>query len=400
MPLAILSFVLTVIYVPGIASAAQAPRWAVIACMALLLFRQKIRMTPAHWLGLGFLAYAALSLWWTFIFDDGVLEFATMAMLIVPFCLGAEAEELAPVYWAMAAGVGINAGMQWFQGQNIHALVEQTVAPGGLFANKNFVGEIAAMVLIACIAKEVMPSDHSNPRTTDAWPRWRWLLLAGPALALVLSGSRASWLAVGITAVVALIRWRPMLAIVAVGAVFAGAFLIAAEPGAADTLMQRVGILRDTIPQLTWTGHGVGSYYSLYPSFAKYLNPIAVRSDHAHNDLVELAFEFGAAASLLYGVAIYALAAPFRAETAILVCFLAIGLFGFPLYNPATGFLAALVAGHLCGLRHRLLRPVAGGRRDAGDRLADAAEAGGEHGHAPAGGVVVSLRSPPATRPG
>ena len=91
-------------------------------------------------------------------------------------------------------------------------------------------------------------------------------------------------------------------------------------------------------------GNGAGSFAAMFPAV-----------EFAHNDPLQLYFEYGVPGLL---VAFFVLAqvtqAGPRAPRAALCVIFVEGLFSMPFQLPASGFLAALLAGHLYGYRARL----------------------------------------------
>ena len=97
----------------------------------------------------------------------------------------------------------------------------------------------------------------------------------------------------------------------------------------------------------TWHGHGLGSYYTLFPFLTSSFDITHIRPEHAHNDLLEICFELGAVGVIGYcALAISAIRMASVTGRCILVAFITMGMFAFPLWMPATGFIAAFVAGH------------------------------------------------------
>ncbi len=124
------------------------------------------------------------------------------------------------------------------------------------------------------------------------------------------------------------------------------AWTVASHPLA--SFSDRWSYYTDTMRQLTFFGHGLGSFNGLFPSFAS-SDTLAVRTDHVHNDYLEAIFEIGGVAVFVW-CALFAvcLRAVVSAERTVLVAVGVQMLFAFPLHLPATAFLAALCLGHLC----------------------------------------------------
>ena len=112
-------------------------------------------------------------------------------------------------------------------------------------------------------------------------------------------------------------------------------------------VLERWDVYTDTIKGLSFFGYGLGSFETLFPFLTHHFDGIDVVVDHPHNDLLEIWFETG-----LIG---FALAVSWIAVTlgsadnvsrGILIAFLTVGMFAFPMHVPTALFLAALAAGH------------------------------------------------------
>lgn len=352
-----LGFLASVAFWPGIPSFAEAPKWCVLGVgAALLICLVRLRPTPAHWVLLGILAYAAASILWSVVPIDGVGAWIKLAILAVVFCVAAEQDDLTPAYVGMGLGLGVSAAIAGFQGFGVSP-VEQIAPPAGLYGNKNFLAEAAALVTVALVLT----------------PRRRWLaLLPAAAIAVTMgynvvmgqTGCRGA--AVAILAAGLVWLWRRMpwvtVGIVIVASAF-GIDYVRSDPHRLASLVERFIIWSDTLDGLSWFGHGIGSYYTALPEHGPRLAMLMqARVVHAHNDALELIFEFGLGAVGFVSLLAMALAAGAERERLVLVAFLAAGLTGFPLYESSTAFLAFLVAGNLCGLGYRVGSVVDRGR--------------------------------------
>lgn len=337
------AFGLGVAFWPGIASASIAPRWALLSVgLPLILARTRVSTTPGHWLLFALWAWAAISLLWTLVPYDGVNALWQLSLMAAAFLIGAELPSLRPIYLGLSAAMGVCALISLFQLAG-HSPVPEVVTPGGLFLNKDMMAEVAAPVLVAATLLRLSPLAKAGA-------------LLGPLICVVSAGYRGAILGL----VVALLAWlwdRSKLMIVAI--ILACVVLLAVDGERATRLpsiAERAAIWRDTIDGLTLWGRGVGSFYSAYPEHATRENTAINRPDHAHDEPLEYAFELGLPGVLLLGaLVLLAMAGP-RFNRVVLACLLGESLVGFPLHLPITAFLAALVAGRLCGGGHRLRR--------------------------------------------
>lgn len=339
--LAGIAFLVMVTVWPGISGFAIAPRWAVLATLPpLLLFAVRIRMTPLHWLGLALMAYATASLLWAPVFVEALQGWAQMVILAVAFCLGGEAEDMRPFYAASALGVSVSAILAVLQIAGFDP-VEQIVSPAGLFANKNLMGETAGVALVGVMA-------------AGLWP-----LAVMPALALALStcwGAAFGVLMAGVAWVWTRSAWYGIAA--ALVALTVAQLVFVNMEGRRYTVTVRARIVADAVGNMRWFGHGVGSYWVATPQNAPRQEAMNVRHWHAHNDPLEMAFNFGLGSILFFALVGALLSGPVCAEWFVLIAVLGTGLFGFPLFAPATGFVAAVCAGRLARRRADLRDPV------------------------------------------
>ncbi len=336
----------------------------------VLWYRHPNRITAGHLFGACFLAWAAVSLSWAFNIYDGLRGALLLGLLALIFC--AAPLSLRKVYVAMAIGLAANSAVVIAQVQGWGDL-SQGAVPGGLFFNKNFGGELAAMVLAGAVLSRL------------------WGAIPGILPTLILSECRGAWAALGVACIV-LIYKSNRVAAGLIAAAATGVVLWRWTP----SFDQRIALWRDTWDGLVFWGRGLGSFYTTFPEHATRIDALRWRPSSAHSDLFNLVYELGPGVLLLLGLLVYALRArPLRAEHYVLGIFLVEGLVGFPLYQPATALLAALVLGSLCRDRPELRVSLAWSRvrvlfGPARTRL------GADPGTPAPSGDVVALRLPDA----
>ena len=284
------------------------------------------RLTAGHALGLLFIIYAAISLTWTTVVYDGLNELIQFSFLALAYCYGAELKSLRGVYIGAALALTVSAVISIGQ-INGYSPVDQYISPGGLFGNKNFMGEAAAMVLVAVISERL------------------WWLIPGPLLALVLAQAKGAWLAAIIALAVAAWKHSRRTSI----AIFIGVICIAiyglGQPHYVGTFLQRIDVWKDAFDGMSFWGHGAGSFYTEFPHHATRIPPLLITFQNAHNDQLELIFNSGPGYVFILGVFVYSLWSAGATERAVLTAFFLSGLVGFPLFMPFTAFLAALCLG-------------------------------------------------------
>lgn len=328
--LAGISFLVTVAFIPTIYNAATAPRYAVLSIgIPLLLMAKEVRPTSAHLFGAVLLAYCVASLWWSPISTESAFGLWWMALLAGAFCLGAAEEDLTPCY--IAISLGLTVSMIAVVGQKIGVWkYPEAGTPSGLFMNRNYLGEISGVILVALCMNR----------------KWVWTLI--PALLVGITASKGVIVALAATG--ALWGWKrsKAMSIIAVGIGCIIVFGIIPNWGSFSI---RIDLWSDTLRGMTWFGKGIGSFFVSFPAHAKDIAVYVKRPEYAHNEFIHFAYELGFGSVFLWAVVALALQGKNEAEKLVLASILFMGLFSFPLHFPTTGFVAALVAGNLC--RHR-----------------------------------------------
>lgn len=339
--LGVTAFLAAAAYWPGISGAATAPRWAVIAVLVpgLAFFRVSARFAAAHLAGLAFVAWCAASLAWTETPLDSTGAMWRLVLLGGLFYLGSTIEDLRPVLIGFALGVMVSScfAVAQFAG---YRLLPEVETPSGLFVNRNFLAEAAALCLVGCVASRL------------------WWCIPALLPAIVLTGARGAIL--GLLAGILLWGWQHSRKAVLVACVLtilpvAAVTAYRGEGLRLNSIEGRFQLWADTIEGLTWTGHGYGSFYGTYPALAQRTDTLATRPDHTHNDSLEILYETGPLGLSLFAVLIATLLpGPLNAGRLVVIAFLVIGAFGFPLAMPSSAFLGVLCAGHVAGARRRL----------------------------------------------
>lgn len=312
------------------AGAADDSRWTALGVvLPISLCFVAVRPNRIYWLGFAFVIYAEISLLWTPVPYDGVAAMMQLLVLVCAFLFAHSQEDLRPVFSWAGIGLWISSGIAILQAIGYQPVVKAAgnLAPG-LFVNQDLLGGCAVVVLVALVADRT------------------WWIAAGVVPALVLSQCRSAWLA-GLCCFI-VYGWRrwPTLrpALLASPGMFA---LIAYYSGRSSaSLWERFGMWGDVIAGLTPLGRGIGSFYSMLPEHAKFVDTTSIELWHAHNDPLELAFELGIpgiALALAFGILIFWRAA--ERERLVLVAFGVLSCFAFPFHDPATVAIFGLVAG-------------------------------------------------------
>ena len=340
-----LGLAVTAAYWPWLWSPAMTPKWVALSVVAsaLLLYRQEpIPFTRAHLLGCVFIGWAALSVLWSpqpLYSLNGLWQIVLLPSIC--FCLGSQQRSLRPLF--IGAGIGLAGSSAISIGQLAGWIDWPSInIPSGLFLNKNFMAEAAALVLIWLIAERV----------------WWLAILVAPALAL--AGARGALLALGIGLALELRRHPSWL----MGGLLAAdmvLFGMGMATHSSATTAERLDIWQELANSLGFLGSGIGSYgfmpHSMQPDGALM---------HAHNDYLELVYELGAVGAALAALFAWELRGPLTSARLVLIVFAVEACFAFPSHLPATLAIAALVAGH--AVRDRaVVRRVAAHRRNFGN---------------------------------
>ena len=344
MPL--LGFLVAALYVPLLPSATEVGRWGVMLIGAVLILRRST-MTGAHWAGLAFLAWSTIGLLWSFSPWDtlgGVLHLIVLALL---FCVAAETASLDGALTGFGLGITVSALFSLSQWIGYQPLFHIQDHPAGLFLTKNAAVEAAAPVLVWAILTR------------------RWWAIPGALITIVPSGAREVYLMLAGAGTYLLMRYayrKPggtrWTALAALGMVLSfGALLIICVAAWSDaetvSINQRLEIWQ--VALAAWwlhpMGWGLNAFGSMFMSYG-----------FAHNDYIQLLTETGPAVILV--LAVFWCSLSERTEDfvakACLASLLASALVWWPLQQPASAFLVAVLCGHLCGLRVRIPQP---GRR-------------------------------------
>lgn len=334
-------FLTAVGFFPWATDPATGTKWAILSLTlpVLLLLRPPERR---DWPVAAFLLWCALTGLWapsTALWAVGLwhLSLLASAYLLAP-------RDMEGCLLGFAAGVAVSGLLAVPQSLGWEG-IPQAAAPAGLFMNKNFLAEAGLMALAGVLAY-----------------RWRWWLVPPLLWAAVLPVSRGTFVAAGLTGCVWLwSRSRKLAVLVLAIGIGTSAWMLRGQDLIHSSMGSRVSSYLNTAAAIADQpfGHGLGQFWVVYPSYAsavvpsteKFFGP-SRRPKTAHNDALTITVEIGVIglAFLASAVVVALWRRPSPATWPLLAC-LFLGLFNFPAFNPATGFLAALCLGHLC--RHR-----------------------------------------------
>lgn len=371
------AFLVTVAYVPGIMSAAIVPRWAVIALGIPLVSQIRWQIPASLQIAIAAgVAWTAATIIQAPDRADSLLQFFFLLCLLGAMGVASQLDSLDQALAGLCWGVAVSAAFciaTAVTGHHFVAYHHIELKPG-LFYNSEVLCELAAPLVVWAAVKR------------------QWHFVAICLIPIALNTSRIAVVAVAVGMVVAFwpSTWRARAALVGValllvGAVIAYFSMFNFKIGSVG--LRIVGWLT-ALYAITPAGQGFGWYRATHAG-----------EEFAHSDVLQAFAEIGLGALFFALIPIYALWNRSRdhAERAAFVVVMVEVVASFPLHVPATGFLAALLAGYLVRDRLGVRSDEHGGRDQAGDRHGRpraqgfAAAWGGRN-----RGILVSPRSTPA----
>lgn len=316
----VLGAIVSLCYVPGVTGAFIATQWPLLSILLPCMLWRRGAVTVVHWAGLAFLAYAAVRLWYAPIIADGVFGLWLVCIMGLSFWLGSTLKNLRSLYAGLAIGASVSSVVAVFQYFG-YAVLPSIGAPAGLYVNGVASGAIGCLLVIALVSERM----------------WLWVPLLIPGI--VLSGSRGAWIALAIG--LASMYVRGIWILLALGT--ATTFFLTYPLAPSDAL--RMSIWSSAVDQLTWLGWGPGAF----SSWLLYRDGSTFYPEYAHNDALQLAFEYGLAAILPISVFAFVLRRTAEREWPVIVAFAVLGCYSMPLWMPIASFLACVAAGRVVG---------------------------------------------------
>lgn len=322
-------FFLAIAYIPGIFGAAIMTGWLYLfITIPFWVFFVQADLKNTHIYGLLFLVYAFLSLLWTFNLSIAYFFLLQLFVLAAVFYVGSTVKDLKPIVIGLTVGLGVSdlVGIGQYLGYNQVFSITNVVA--GLFVNRNIFCEASVVILLCLVALKL----------------WYWIPLTLPAIIHIHSRAAILGLFIGIT----VWGWKrnKLYTVISASALL---FVGLAYYRNSDILSinERYQVWADTFRGLSILGNGIGTYEVLYPLFAINIDTYITRPKFAHNDLLQLAFEFGVGITFLILMALNVLKVKDRDESIILYGIGTISMFAYPFHVPMLAFIGLLVAGYL-----------------------------------------------------
>lgn len=327
-PLFLLGLGVITAYIPGIIGASIPTGWLFLFIVAPILF---LYCDVKFGLGFIFIVYAVISLSWTENLNIAWFHLLQLIVLGCVFCIGQnlKEEQLTAIFKGLALGLGlasIIAVLQYFKyNTGIYTLGNSSA---GLFINPNIYSELSAIILISLVVLKL----------------WWWIPVTLPGLILV--QSRTAYIALAVGLFIWAWKFNRQLALILLclvgsfgGYLYWGSFSL-------TSITERFDIWKDTIQGFKFFGNGVGSYEILFPYYATHIDTEIARPRFAHNDLLNIVFEFGIA-SILFLMVLFNAFKNRKSEVVILISVCVVSLFTYPMHIPTPAFIGFLVAGYL-----------------------------------------------------
>jgi hypothetical protein len=315
-----LGLIVSLCYVPGVTGAYIATQWPVLSILLPFVLWRRGPFTWLHGLGLVFIAYAAVHLTFVPILYDGVWGVWLLCIMGLSFWLGSTSGDLRGLYRGLAIGGAVSSVIAVLQYFGVPTVLRISEHPAGLYVNSVVQGMVLALIVVALVSERM----------------WLWVPLLLPGL--LLSNSRGAWLALAVGLLSVYVRRAWVFALLGVaGLVLA----VRVQPMSSDET--RLLIWNGALGFLTPWGWGPGSFFSwLVPYRDTLMTP-----EYAHNDAIQLIFEYGFAAVVPLGIFAFALTRTRSREWPVFVTFATLGCYSMPLWVPVASFVGCVVAGRI-----------------------------------------------------
>lgn len=312
--------IVSLCYIPGLTGAYILTQWPLLAVVLPFALLRPGPFTVFHLLGAVFIAYAAVLLPFSAAPIAGVFGLWLLVIVGLTVWFGTTLVNTRELYAGLAAGAAVSSFVGVLQYLGFYIVPGTSAMPPGLYANAVQQGTVLALIAVA-LATERM---------------WFWTLPLLPGILLANSRGGFIVLAVGLLGCGVRRLWVfSALAAVAV-------FYLLSPLSSSDA--QRVFIWHTAYDNLTWLGWGAGVFYIIL------LSQDGVTSffpEYAHNDFLQLAFEYGLAAVLPFIVLGYAIWRTDVKEWPIVLAFCTAACFSMPLFMPIAAFLAFVAVGRV-----------------------------------------------------
>lgn len=314
-----LGLIVSLCYVPGVTGAFIATQWPVLGVLLSFGLLRSGPFTTVHALGLLFMFYAAAHSLYTPAANAAM--YGLWLVLIMGLCVwfGTTMKDARKLYKGLAAGAALSSAVSVFQYLGYDVVATMTPTPAGIYVNGVQQGAVLALIVVALASERL----------------WLWALPLMPGI--YLSHSRGALLALAVGLLGCYVRRLWVFAVLGI----AGAFYLLTPLNPSDQL--RIAIWSMAWHNLTLFGWGPGVFFTIImqqesgPLFPEY----------AHNDALQLLFEYGVGALLPFAVFAYALSRTDAKEWPVVLAFVVAGCYSMPLFMPVASFLALAAVGRI-----------------------------------------------------
>lgn len=318
-----IALLLPICYIAGVTGASIPTQWALLSLSLPLGLWRPTSTLVLRWLGGLFVLYVPFTGVFVVNWYTAVLGLWYIFIWALAFHWGTTMPTLIPMWKGLAIGLSISSLVAGAQALGFPW--PATVTPGtfpGLLFNPVVQGMCCAIVILGLAGNHL----------------WHYMPLL--CLGLTLSQSRGGWLVIGLTTLARMTHWTLALLALAVGALLFMHF-------AGDSDIQRLRIWGIALHGLTALGWGPDSFNDIFAIIPDAQGRQMVHLEFAHNDYLQLLFEFGIGALPLFAILACCLTRTQHSEWPALFALAVAATFFFPLYCPTTAFILCAVAGHI-----------------------------------------------------
>lgn len=328
-------------YIPGLTGAFIATQWPLLSAYFAVeiiwpLVWRFFKNAPAprsgpvtafHWLGVLFVGYAAVRTLYAPIFEDSICGLWMLCIVAASFWLGSTLTSMRQLYAGLWIGGFVSSCVAVLQANDNYVVPYDTATPAGLYVNSVSQGVILSLLVVALVSERML---------------WRAAMLVP---GILLSGSRGAWLALAVGLLATYTRRKSVF--VALVGVAGALFVVHVVYGSGGAVWasdkERLDIWYLAANNFTLWGYGPGSFFS----WLLWREQGSFYPEYAHNDALQLIFEYGAVAAIPIGIGCFVLTRERSAEWPVIVAFITAGCYSMPLAIPAAAFIGCVAAGRV-----------------------------------------------------
>jgi hypothetical protein len=333
-----LGAVVSLCYVPGITGAYIDTQWPVLAVLLPFGLLRSGPFTVFHVMGMAFIAYAFMRLPFSPAPYASVFGLWLIVIMGMSMWFGTIITNMRGLYAGLAVGGAASsfaAVLQYLGWNVVVSVTDARFHAAGLYVNSVQQGTVLALIAVA-LASEGM---------------WAWAFPLMPGIWLAHSRGAGVALAAGVLGCYV----RPLWVFGVIGV--AVAFYLFTPASFSDGM--RASIWGFALASLKWLGWGPGIFYTVaLPQDGAF----AFYPEYAHNDALQLLWEYGVGALLPISIFGYALWRTDVKEWPTVLAFVVAGCYSMPLFMPIASFLGLVAVGRIFRV-HGLARGDCDSRR-------------------------------------